>query len=129
MRTLIALAALALSSPTLADEDVTALWKEKNCVKCHGEDGRGKTDAGKKAHAPDFTRARWQERHPDDDELRKAVLNGVKEKGKVVMPSFKNKLTPEQIDLLIAHVRAFGPDAAPTEPAAKQPADDGAATK
>ena len=126
MRFLIAV--LLLSTPAVADEDVKALWKEKGCIKCHGEDGRGKTDAGKKAHAPDFTRARWQERH-EDDELRKAILNGVKEKGKVVMPAFKKKLTPEQVDQLIAHVRGFGPKAAPTEPAAEQPVDDGSATK
>ena len=39
-----------------------------------------------------------------DDELKKAILEGVKkEKGH----SFKSELTPEQVDALVGHVRTF----------------------
>ena len=39
-----------------------------------------------------------------DDELRKAILEGVeKEKSH----SFKSELTPEQVDALVAYLRTF----------------------
>jgi len=39
-----------------------------------------------------------------DDELKKAILEGVKkEKGH----SFKSELTPEQVDALVAYLRTF----------------------
>lgn len=106
---LAALAALFIlaSAARAADLDVKALWTEKNCVKCHAADGTGHTELGKKNHAPNFNRRRWQERH-SDEEIKKAIIEGVKEEGKVLMPSFRSKLNDEQIEALVAYVRHFG---------------------
>jgi len=108
------LALLALCFATLAtaaradeDVDVKALYKEKNCAKCHAVDGTGQTPMGKKNHSPNFTRARWQERH-SDEVIKKAIIEGVVEDGKRRMPAFGNKLDAGQIDALVAYVRTFG---------------------
>ena len=42
-----------------------------------------------------------------DDELKKAILDGVKADGKEVMPSFKDEVTPEQADALVKYTRTF----------------------
>ena len=104
---LLALAALFATAARADDLDVKELWKEKNCAKCHGNDGMGQTPMGKKNHSPNFTRARWQQRH-DDAEIKKAIIEGVVEDGKRKMPAFGSKLSPEQIDALVGHVRSFG---------------------
>lgn len=69
-----------------------------NCAKCHGEDGRAKTAKGKRAGATDFT-SDW-----NTDEARgiKIITNG---KGQ--MPSFKGKLTPDEIKSVFGYVVAF----------------------
>ena len=113
--------ALALSLPARAD-DAKEDWEAK-CRKCHGADGHGQTSMGRKLHAPNFTKERWQKRH-DDDEVKKTINEGVVEKGKRLMPAFQEKLSPEQIDALVAYVRAFGkPHDAPkrAEPKAEEP--------
>ena len=117
----LALALFLLSAAASADEAVEALWKEKNCVKCHGADRQGQTEMGRKLKVPNFTRPRWQQRNDDDEKLRKVIREGVKEKGKVLMPAFKSKLTPDQIDQLVQHVRAFDPSK-PDESAGGEPA-------
>jgi mono/diheme cytochrome c family protein len=103
---LAALCAVAASAEGAAP-DGKALYAN-NCAKCHGEDGSGATKMGKKLHAPDFRKERWQRRH-DDEENETAVRDGVKEEGKVRMPAFSKKLTPEQIRAVAAFVRTFRP--------------------
>jgi mono/diheme cytochrome c family protein len=68
---------------------------------CHAQDGKGYAAI----HTPDFTDSKWQAAHKDD-ELIDAVTNGKQGEGK--MPPFKDKLTPEQIDMLVkCAVRGF----------------------
>ncbi len=127
MKTLFLLVVAALSAPAARADEAQDNW-EARCQKCHGPDGRGKTQMGKKVHMPDFTKARWQKRH-DDGEILKMINDGVEEKGKRLMPAFKEKLTADQIDALVAYVRAFGkPGGAAKEmhdaPAAEAPAPD-----
>jgi len=55
-----------------------------NCVKCHGEDGKGQTKMGKKLEIRDFTKAEtWSSF--DDEDAFKAVKNGIKRDGEQVM--------------------------------------------
>ena len=108
----LALLTLLASGARAGEIDAKALFTEKNCAKCHAADGTGQTEMGKKNHSPNFTRPRWQERH-SDEELKKAIVEGVKEEGKVRMPAFRSKLTDEQIEALIAYVRAFGEKSGP----------------
>ncbi len=71
-----------------------------NCQKCHGEDGKG-TTRGKTLGAPDFTDASWQAK-VSDTEFLDAITNG-KEK----MPSWKGKLSPEEMIAVERFVRSF----------------------
>jgi mono/diheme cytochrome c family protein len=74
----------------------------KNCATCHGKDGRANTFKSKHhLHARDLTDARWQG-EVTDERIFNSITNG---KGK--MPSFKRKLTNEQIESLVAYVRGL----------------------
>jgi len=88
-------------------QDPKDLFAKSKCIACHGEDGRGDTDKGRKLKAPDFTSAKWSE-ETTDKEIRDTIRNGVKDKkGKVLMPGYRRKLTPAQIEELAVFVRGF----------------------
>ena len=73
----------------------------RNCASCHGKDGRAKTLKGKLKHARDFTDATWQGR-TGDERLFNSIMNG-----KSKMPAYSKKLSEQEIDSLVAYVRAF----------------------
>jgi len=103
----IAAGAVLLSATALDQADpkkAERAWKAK-CASCHGQTGKGDTDKGKELKVEDMTAAKYQGKK--DDELKKAVLDGVKADGKEVMPSFKDEVTPEQADALIKYTRSF----------------------
>lgn len=100
--------ALSLSGAAFAEDSVADTWKAK-CKSCHGEDGKGKTKMGEKEKIPDLSDAAWQKRHTDD-QLKDVITNGSKENAK--MKAFKDKLTPEQIDALVKHVRSLNSEKA-----------------
>src|SRR5438105_11593726 len=52
---------------------------DKQCAKCHGEDGKGKTKMGEKLGVKDYTDAKVQA-DLKDPEMSKAIKEGVKEK-------------------------------------------------
>jgi len=102
-----AVALLATSANAEADKKVERLFKSK-CASCHGQDGKGQTEKGKKLKLPDMTSADFKAKK--EDEMRKAITEGIKiEKDgiKKEMDSFKDELKPEQIDSLIEYVKAF----------------------
>ena len=82
-------------------QDGALLFGQK-CAICHGKDGAGLPNWKAKGQ-PDFTVSGWQSAHPDS-EIADTIRNG---KGKY-MPSFKAKLTDEQIGSLVQRIRAFG---------------------
>ncbi len=100
----LAAASVLLSTAALAQADpkkTERTWKSK-CSSCHGAGGKGDTEKGQQLKIVDMTTAGFQAKK--DDELKKAILDGVeKEKGH----AFKGDLTPEQVDALVAYVRAF----------------------
>lgn len=85
---------------------VAAVYKQ-HCAKCHLEDGKGLESLS----PPNFTDAKWQSENSD-----KKIGDSIRD-GKEVMPSFKDTLTPAQINALVRYVRAFGPK--PAKPAKK----------
>jgi mono/diheme cytochrome c family protein len=95
-------AAQAGGAQTTAD-----LWKAR-CSSCHGLDGKGHTKTGAKWKIDDFTRPKWQ-KAMSDDEIRRTIEKGVRQKrtGKVKMPAFGKKLTPGEVDSLVAWVRSL----------------------
>ena len=88
-------------------QDPKELFAKSKCVACHGEDGRGDTEKGRKLKAPDFTSSKWSQ-ETTDKEIRETIRNGVKDKkGNVLMPGYRTKLTARQISGLGAYVRGF----------------------
>jgi cytochrome c6 len=77
---------------------------ENNCAKCHGADGKGQTKIGKKLGVKDYTDTAVQAAMKDA-EMEKAITEGVKENGKEKMKSFKEDLSPAEINDLVAYIR------------------------
>ena len=77
---------------------ITTTFRTK-CAMCHGEDGGG-SEIGKSMNVPDLRSEVVQGR--GDAELIQIISNG-----KGGMPSFKNSLSPNQIQALVKHVRAL----------------------
>jgi cytochrome c6 len=71
------------------------------CAICHGADGSAKTSMGKNLKIRDF-------HSPEVQSQSDADLKTLIAKGKGKMPAFDGKLTGEQIDLLIGHIREIG---------------------
>lgn len=89
-----------------ADPKIVRTWKAK-CASCHGAEGKGDTEQGVKMKIPDMSHPEWQ-KDKSEDKMRQAILNGVKKEGKEGMDSYKDVLSPEQVDGLIAYIRSLG---------------------
>ena len=112
MRRLIAILVLA-SAPLVARADDAAkterLWKAK-CASCHGVDGKGQTEQGKKMKMHDLSTADWQKSFTDA-QIKQVTLDGIdaqKEGVHKQMDPYKEKLKPDQVDALTAFVRTLG---------------------
>lgn len=109
---IIALAVALAVSPALAedgkvDKKTERLWKSK-CASCHGMDGKGETEKGKKMKVADYSTADWQKGRTDAD-IKKAIMEGVKKEKdgvKQEMDGYKD-LTPEQIEQLVLMTRSL----------------------
>ena len=89
------------------DVKTVRLWRAK-CASCHGVDGKGKTETGRKLGIPDMTTATWQ-KSASDAKLKTSILEGVKRPAKTDgMDPYKDKLTAAQVDALVAYVRTLG---------------------
>jgi cytochrome c oxidase cbb3-type subunit 3 len=102
---LLADARLAIAEP---DARTVRTWKAK-CAGCHGEDGKGGTEQGKKMGIADMTQKSWQAQLTDD-QMRTTINSGIKREknGKhQEMDPFTGTLRPDQIDGLIGYVRSL----------------------
>ncbi|HZR09714.1 MAG TPA: cytochrome c [Myxococcales bacterium] len=100
------IAAVGLCSVSAQAQDKKAerTWKAK-CASCHGADGKGDTDQGKKMKIADMTSADWHNK-TTDAKIREAILNGVKtENGE--MQSYKDSLSSEQVDSLVNYIHTL----------------------
>lgn len=88
---------LLLCLPARAQETPETLFKGK-CGMCHGPDGAGKTMMGEKLKIPDLQSADVQKK--SDADLKAIII-----KGKNKMPGYETKLSKEQVDRLVAHIR------------------------
>jgi cytochrome c553 len=84
--------------------DANETW-EKNCAKCHGPDGVGKTKMGEKIGVKDFTDAKYQATFTDEQAI-KAIKEGVKDGDKVRMKPLEGA-TDDDAKALVAKVRGF----------------------
>lgn len=102
----------AILAPSVALADapnpqIERTWKAK-CAACHGADGKGQTEQGKKMQVADMTTADWQK--ITDDKIKAAINDGLKRDKNGVkqeMEAYKSKLRPDQVDGLVAYVRTL----------------------
>lgn len=91
-----------------ADKKTIRTWKAK-CSSCHGEDGKGATEQGKKMEVRDMTSADFAKE--TDAKMKDAITNGLKQKTKdgkaQEMEPYKDKLKPDEIDNLVAYVKSL----------------------
>ena len=85
--------------------DAKENW-EKNCAKCHGPDGKGKTKMGEKLGIKDYSEAKVQDAIKED-EMAKAIKEGVKDGDKTKMKAFGETLSADEIKALVKYVRDF----------------------
>lgn len=91
---------IAPQAPSAGNTQPAAALFAKNCVPCHGPEGKGIASIG----TPNFSDPLFQKSTSSND-ISDAIHNG---RGR--MPAWKNKLTEVQISELEAYVRAFSPD-------------------
>lgn len=90
---------ILIGIPSLMAEDAAAAFKAK-CAACHGPDGAGQTAVGKTLKVRDFHSADVQKQ--SDADLAKII-----EGGKAKMPSFKGKLSTDEIKGLVKYIRSL----------------------
>ena len=98
-------ALLVVGAVSVRAADAKENW-DKNCVKCHGTDGKGKTKMGEKLAIKDYTDAKVQEA-AKDDAMVKTIKEGVKDGEKTKMKAFGEVLSADEIKALVKYVRAF----------------------
>jgi cytochrome c6 len=77
-----------------------------SCTRCHGADGTGQTNMGRKLGAKDYSDAAVQAALTDEAAF-KAIKEGFKDKdGKTVMRPAQN-LSDDEIKGLVAYLRTF----------------------
>ena len=91
------------AAPAAAGDAAGLALFEKKCGSCHGKDGKGKTKMGEKLKIRDMSSAEfWKDQ--TDEKLEKAVVDGISDKK---MPSFKDKLTPDEVKSLVKAIHGF----------------------
>jgi mono/diheme cytochrome c family protein len=83
------------------------------CQRCHDQDGSGRPGRSHAAEIPDFRSEAWHHKK-SDAVLTASILEG---KG-TAMPAFGDRLKHDQVQELVAFVRALDPPAEHPEPSA-----------
>lgn len=102
---LLVIAALALPAVATYAGEAKAIY-DKDCLKCHGADGKGQTKMGQKLGVKDYTDAKVQAAMKDEA-MAKAIKEGVKDKeGKTLMKPAEG-ISDQEVKDLIALIRGF----------------------
>jgi cytochrome c553 len=101
----ITLAALFGAAVAAQAADGKANWIT-NCSECHGKDGRGRTEEGKKLRITDLSNPQVQASFTDAQAF-KVIKHGLKDDRGTVMHPTSYRLTDEEIQDLVKHVRSL----------------------
>ncbi len=102
---MLAIAACFAAALTASAAGAKDNW-DKYCAKCHGADGKGQTNIGRRLGVKDYSDSKVQDALKDDAVV-KAVKEGVKDKdGNVVMKPTAG-LTDEEVTALVQYMRTF----------------------
>jgi len=85
------------SVPSQAQSGPASIFKA-NCAECHGTNGGGNTAMGRSLKLRDL-------RSPDVQKRTDADLTDIITNGLATMPAFKDKLTNDQIQQVVAYIR------------------------
>lgn len=77
-----------------------------NCSDCHGKDGRGRTEEGRKLRLTDLTNPQVQASFTDAQAF-KVIKHGLKDDRGDVMHPTSYRLTDAEINGLVKHVRSL----------------------
>lgn len=104
---LVAAAALFTFSSARAEVDAKAAKTfTKKCASCHGKEGKGDTEMGKKLKVPDFSAAAFQ-KGAKDAEIKSVIKDG-KKGDKVIADHALGEKVGADLDGLVGVVRGFG---------------------
>jgi mono/diheme cytochrome c family protein len=99
------LALLAAGVVSARAGEAKDIWA-KECAKCHGKDGTGKTKMGEKLRVKDYTDPKNQE-ELKDDKMAKAIKEGVKDGDTTLMKAFGEMLSDSEIKAMVAYFRGL----------------------
>ena len=102
--TLAVLASALIGATSVGFAAAAAENWDNNCAKCHAADGSGSTKIGKKYKLKDYSDAAVQAAMKDE-EIFKAIKEGVSEGGKEKMKAYKDDLSDAEITDLVAYIR------------------------
>jgi cytochrome c6 len=103
--TSIIITTLTLSGAAALAEDAKAIY-QRECVMCHGADGKGETKMGRRTGAKDYTDPKVQDEVTDEAAF-KSIKDGLKDKnGKTLMGPIDGA-TDDDIKGLVAYLRTF----------------------
>lgn len=87
--------------------DAAVLWADA-CARCHGEDGRGRTKPGRRLKIKDLTSPAIQQRLSERRIVETITEGKFRDDGEEQMPSFRGKLTDEEMRTLATYVKELG---------------------
>jgi len=101
---------LLFAMPVMVNCADAASNYRQHCAKCHGEDGRGKTKAGQRLGARDYTDPKVQA-SVTDEAIAKSIKQGYTDKktGRQIMKPTQG-LTDAEVKELVAYMRKFKKD-------------------
>ena len=99
------LALLAAGVMAARAAEAKDVWA-KECAKCHGKDGAGKTTMGKKLEVKDYTDPKNQA-ELKDEKMAKSIKEGIKDGDKIRMKAFGEMLSDSEIKALVAYFRSL----------------------
>ena len=94
--------ACAFGVQPVARADAKVLFTT-HCMSCHGPDGKARTPVARKLGVKDLTESKTT-----DEDIERQILEGTKDKqGNQRMPPFKQKLSADDVKLLVGWVKSL----------------------